>query len=774
MSDSPLQGVWDCNESDDASTCLASHAWSCAESDTDNDDFINIFDQQLTLYEPLSQPCLDPLSFTPLRASRRSPLDFDSETIPSDQPLAATDQPETPEKHADPAPKRRGRPVGTTGNARDRKFMRDRQPLVQPVDQLRHRHRFVQGRIGNFRKPRGDLLCGNSLKEFSQPVGGTGHRLIAASLARTEVERSPAVDQLLDQIIGPSSRPALPVTHEAEKLGYGQRYRRFQEDVVVCASTVYFGSRMWVSSLLSRVIGWIENGLVLPLLTVMFGMYDMTPMKMKAYVDAGSGRVSPDQICWDGSDALPLDTPLKELVPCKVYRSDYTLGILLKQVEEDESFLVCIPPVCPLHNADHSTGECNKSISHESSFVPLFEQLRVVAKKFGAMNVDLRTLDRDGANSRAEREMDVELQGLVDRGKLPCMVHMVSTTQAGVLGTIAPIVSGAISLRLAMAPPGAFGKFREVVVYVLLLSVNVIQAEPPPTDSECSRFTAGLLDTFLENNVVDRERKYDLTRDLTSNWDEDEIQWHTLEDNPDLEKWAKRVASNLLPKLPPLLNRGRWIRSVTTWRETGLLRNCHRLLSRSNWIWLEYLRGAPLHSIPLERPPHCHNSNAWDNDSDSDEENANEPSRPKTADEWVKFNAKQRKGAATFVDTNVGSTLCIVTRNMQNNVRLMNSFLSLSGEAWQTKQFAKAIRNNCPPLLAMVGLVCTKHEAYSSRYQLSVINSQLASATFPGGLKTPNSFPIFSARVQCLNMIMNVSICNQNICCESMYAIKYD
>eukprot|EP00974_Lingulodinium_polyedra_P069953 6768355-Lingulodinium_polyedra.AAC.1 len=124
-----------------------------------------------------------------------------------------------------------------------------------------------------------------------------------------------------------------------------------------------------------------------------------------------------------------------------------------------------MPIPCALQFADRSTGAATKSIVDEQAFLALYSPLTDLF----SMEVDCRTIDSAASNLCCEAERSRQnpaAWSLV----LPCQVHTLSNIQGRSYCAVSRLMSGLISLGLAMRPAGSTTAFRQAVAYVLSLA----------------------------------------------------------------------------------------------------------------------------------------------------------------------------------------------------------------------------------------------------------------------------------------------------------------
>jgi len=90
-------------------------------------------------------------------------------------------------------------------------------------------------------------------------------------------------------------RAVLPLQAEARILEYLST-KDFNEDLIVAAASLFFGIRLWIASVLSRLKRRILQGAFSPIITCMFHADNATPMKTKPRGEKGQA-MNPDRSC---------------------------------------------------------------------------------------------------------------------------------------------------------------------------------------------------------------------------------------------------------------------------------------------------------------------------------------------------------------------------------------------------------------------------------------------------------------------------------------------
>lgn len=529
------------------------------------------------------------------------------------------------------------------------------------------------------------------VNDFVFKVGDEAHREMFVALQRESVHASPLVDKTLSHVLGELPRGSVPLLAEAKLLEH--HYQDVREDINLSAAALHFGSRLWIGSLLGHLIGAIDRKELALICTIMFGMYDETPLKMRVPTD--DTKRHPEQTPALAGASAPAAASLRsESSVCKIFQGSFSIAVVVKVGATGKHILMRIPLLAPLQMADHGTAESIRCMMQEQAWVPLLDILRERC----TLNLDLRTLDQNSANNRAEDWLTRELPGLV-RARLACEVHITSTIQRAAYAPMTRMISGMVAIALALRPAEAFGKLQKALRHVLENTVIFSAGMPLPFDDPCSRQRDALLDLLLPH-PTDAQRKFTLRSNLNGDWSSKEIIYFSSGAETDKTAWAKATSQALLPTRPQLWNRNRWMKSTKILRGFALLSNCHGLFSRVVPIWLLMLQNKPLreiHIVDMDEHAEPYRKHAWDVDeSGSDCEDASN-SRPMSQQEWQEFNKRQRTSAGAFALSNPAAALLITSICVQPQVHLLNRQLEVAETRWQERQYAHAIRHGTLP-----------------------------------------------------------------------------
>jgi hypothetical protein len=574
------------------------------------------------------------------------------------------------------------------------------------------------------------------LSSFVRNIGGFAHRQMFHALSRENVPSCEETDTLIDATLGLVPRCSVMAASEEARLLGRSSSAVLREEKVLAASACYFGTRLWSSSMLSRVRMWFRPRrgaapAAQPIACCLFGTSDSTPLAMRVAEDCSGGsrltRQSPELQVDDklashailgtpvGPDAppqflsqldaivnLPPVTYSKTGKLCKIYNSYFALAFVVFVLATQRYLTIVNPLNCPMHLAESGTADTNKVVMEESGSVPMWSAF---ASEFPA-SFDLRTLDRDAANIKGENGINYEKDGKVVRARSPCQIHITGIVQKGAYQLVSKDISGMIATTLACRPANSFPRLQEAMELIMIDSVRVLKMDPPLVTDVILERRNELLNVVLTLSEADMRRRQTIENDLHCNWGEDAIIWCTRADALDLKAWAKRSVKALMLVAPAIFNRSRWLKSLSTIRAFALPLNCHRLLERAAPLWVQLLQGVPRLKLNLAatlqsvKPQRCLEKEVWGVDSDGSDDEKCMPA-PQTTEDWVEYNAHQRTGTLQFLDSSPAHRTLILHISIASIVELMEGQLKVAGKAWQEQQFYNASQTENTPLYRM-------------------------------------------------------------------------
>jgi hypothetical protein len=476
------------------------------------------------------------------------------------QPEPQQPQPQQPHLHSNPqrgnaflGRRGRGRPKGTPGNPAQRRQLQN-QSIPDNFDVLEYRQSDQQ--LALFRNKAHvhvpDFSSLGSIQHFQQILRPIGNGALANLTTLLKIVRdsslrqtfahvaAPDPNSLFEYVLGSLERPCTTLASEAASLNVNPEH--FSLQIKRLGGIAYFGDRVWMSSMLSHIQARQYESNFKILCTFRYWKYDETPMMMRSDETSISSSA---RICHDAASAIgDTDTSLPivalrttcsdlNIVPSlseskvsKIFSTKLTYGILLKTSRGYTSLE--IPMSTALLQADTSTGEtiCQIiSLNKDLQLWPCFVQRSQHA-------FEISTTDSASSNIRFERYEDLAEQGL-KRLRKPCEVHFLSRVAFTVYVPIANIISGMQACVLSMKQGGATYKARECLMTCLLGGVKILPSEPPGPSDPRHVYIKRVLDLSLDpKRLRDRQRRIVLEANLTGDWQQWDIQWHTRLPNP--------------------------------------------------------------------------------------------------------------------------------------------------------------------------------------------------------------------------------------------------
>ena len=532
-------------------------------------------------------------------------------------------------------------------------------------------------------------------------IGSGAQRAVAKCVLRKHIPESPEIKRFRNWALGPQPRPLCPKNTEAILLDMPVKtVRRLATDTAIA---VHFGSRAFVSALVSHIMAQINQHQLQPIAVITHVAYDETPMVMAAatrdHTDArqdvesatlrvilatasasglraaaeaaaaatvASGIGAAATAAAAASAAYPGVTAKKTPKTCKIMNTELHLGILCRS-SGGRHILLCTPVTCPLQTLQSTTADLIVAHLKEVWQVPLLSHCR---RNF-PVNIDLSTADRASSNIKAEGYLNKESSN-VWRLSVPCSIHMVHTVQERAFDVVSSILSGAIALARAQKQLGAFDIFRDLLTEVLRTSVRLVKAWPPE-DSPRIQHRNALLDLLLAGNLTDQRRKVRLQHLLTGDLASASIEWHVGPGSaPDIAMWAKEVAELLAPYPTPILQRHRWVNSFPSLDSVALLANTHQLLKRVVPQWVGRLQ----------------NGKPGDLSDDSGDEAIAERDMPRAPDgqpDWKSWNEHQRSDAGKLAKGPYDGAMVVARITMQCQIRLLHALEERASHTWMNR-----------------------------------------------------------------------------------------
>ncbi len=440
------------------------------------------------------------------------------------------------------------------------------------------------------------------------------------------------VKKFVQRYLGPVPPAHAGKTLEAGILGMDRRTLTVEH--LSLASAVFYTSRVWRAAFCRSLMEEISGGRLTAHTAVRFFMSDETTLKSGKHL-------------WRG------DTEVVEAGPLKMVQSECVMGFLVQSVDTGRYQFFTLPCVIPLQAADRNTGEAMYVLWREAMMCSASDLL---FKKF-PNRLEARTVDRAGSNLRAVRKLDSDADSSavddVDTLTLNvtfcCDAHGNSSVTGRVLEPVQGMLTGLISVSLALRMGGFFAHFKKILTSIIASSVTVVDAAPFSENHPWSQRRDGLLKLLLPPTCSRRVQLHSL---LTGDPTDDHIELRRPGGATDdeVKEYAKVLADQLMPAQLPIFSRTRWLGSAKPISEAALVGNFHRLLPRTTLAWTWIKLGGDSAQVGQAQQPH----HDWDvvlSDSDSDGEKepgaAGVPAKGSPED-WAAWNAKQQRNSRQF------------------------------------------------------------------------------------------------------------------------------
>ena len=387
---------------------------------------------------------------------------------------------------------------------------------------------------------------------FLRPLGTAAHRrLREAILAPPRFQDGDDEWEDIDRTLGHLLRNRTAATTVAEAKLVGMARRTYARRVQEIAAIAHFGSRLFVSSLLSKLLLEVHSGKWQINACVCQASYDETPLPMRGWppLEKRLG-VDTDELGDDDSAAALAFEVLKERGTMKLVQTQFTLSIVAQEVGEsiERQKLLTFSVPYPLEVVDRATGRTLRANLQEQTFLHYLPEIRSVA----AMVQDVTTTDGAPANAACDESAYADGDEAF-RFRVLCATHGLSNAQGYVFSTsgMPECLTGVISMSLVQRAGGALQMLRKAVATVLQRSVHVhVGCLPPQQGDARQRYKQTVLDLFLPaTNAKFLERRSALDLMLQGDLQSDVVDVYVESEaaRPDVAAWSRLLASLLLP-----------------------------------------------------------------------------------------------------------------------------------------------------------------------------------------------------------------------------------
>ena len=222
--------------------------------------------------------------------------------------------------------------------------------------------------------------------------------------------------------------------------------------------------------------------------------------------------------------------------------------------------------VVPLQPMNSSSAECCFEALRRAGAVPI---MSLLSSRF-TFCVNCCTCDKAASNGRFLRARAALDAGALHLGTF-CRIHCLCTTTSRCmkLHTVEADVSGVVRLGLAVRAVGTTKEIRSTLISILMSRHQIKEHEPPLTyDDDRAIFRRRVLQVLLAGPAMsDIRRRHVLDLHVsTITLTETAYHGHVT----DKQAFVTAMAEAILPSAIAVLQRGRWMRNVTPWREAAL------------------------------------------------------------------------------------------------------------------------------------------------------------------------------------------------------------
>ena len=355
---------------------------------------------------------------------------------------------------------------------------------------------------------------------------------------------------------------------------------------------------------------------------------------------------------------------------------------------------------------------------------PSVHCLQALARTSGALVAraliqnDARSLESNGFRSKVrvvttdkaayiEGAEDLVMQQRKDWTllRLPCHIHMSSTSHVQCFGLVDNLVSGAINYALSFAMGAYMNSFRSCLRTIISERLVFLRGSPPPG---AELFSQAVLLHFAAFGTHSRKRVAMLLQVCNGDWRvRTEVQ-HYIPLGTDLtpeyerkvkELWVNDVVKYVAGRAPKSYPRHRWLGADQAFADIALLDSIHGLASAAFMLWVgQKHMDAPLTTsasassssrppVPVQQEePHPQGVIQQPPLPDA-------PDHPEDAPAFVAQNAECRRKALEFVSSENVRLSCILFMVCEPLAALLQSYLHMGGFKWEGVQREAAVKS---------------------------------------------------------------------------------
>ena len=542
-------------------------------------------------------------------------------------------------------------------------------------------------------------------------LGGDVPQLVARCI-KAPVLDDAANEEWVSHFMGMRPRKNLPVGAEVSLLN--TYHAKFKRNELSLGATVYWATRLYWSSLLSRamsdIYGERRRGLAIfsylqcDETDMAIGVEQKRPKSSASSVAPSVGAVAPAASpAASPKSSAPRRHKKRQRKRGKIEQTEWTVGMLMEEVGSGKLAAVFGEIPCPLQHADSNASECLKVMLQRQLDFPMLQGMQARFKYFFKVS----TMDRAASNLKYQQaERDENSNVFTVFLALFCAVHVIHTAFGLGLLDMNRIISGSIALAFVLSQSAGRESFMEAGRKVLKERLVIVAGGVPPSDnSESTQWTAAVLRAYCDAvpTAAARDLAVRLRHLFRGDWQQREIPVYVSSELSEdevhavVEEWLDEATDALFSLPIPIFARSRWCTSAKVSAPLFLLTQINDLLPDVEILMLE-LMGYKLQG-PEQR-----------DDDLVIEETAIVVQAAADADSyWASFNSKARSNVEKMSrDVLLGFSTVFWLHGLQPVIVLLQHLLHVGSGHWEKLEVRKALqqqRRNFRILLASNGEV---------------------------------------------------------------------
>jgi len=490
------------------------------------------------------------------------------------------------------------------------------------------------------------------------------------------------------------------LTSEAEVLGF-KNHDYVKELFQDCGACNYFVNRHAVASFALWLLTEIEEARYHGDAVIDFLDHDETSMRTadnpknatgtrrygvrKRPAAAGGGIASAS------ANVSPSNQGYKQVIT-KIFQGDYLVAFLAHRVGTTDFVCYICELAIPLQRTQ--TGN-HRQLFVAATYATHIPYVQVLADRMDC-RLSCGNSDRGAPDLKMDRMFQMFFPSVPRLCGIGCVSHCVNSGQKAQMSILDATLSGVVAFHLSMRPHGAWTKFCDNCVDILVESAQprYDDTPPPSIESPVVLNTSSVLDLCVpwrRDSIPGQARRIRLAHCLRS-CDLSRTKFNLHIPGPKLEPeaeksyvrtWARRVVDDICHKCFTPLQRARWVTNLERILQLALLALCFDLLGR-----------ACARSFPDRKRKHI--QGPWDS-SDEDEEKKGSQRKGTAAEKgsasyWAERNEAARGDTWKWLrNPFYMGFLVLGAIAMRPQVSLMQKVVHHGSEAWEHEQMQTMI-----------------------------------------------------------------------------------